>query len=224
MLRIQLCPESELEDRFWYTYDVLGLFVVVLISWLAADLWLSNMRHETQRLNDATAVWDKQITEADPLVQKFKTLDGEIELLNRKIEALRRITMTHPEKLRPIVVLDQLQTLKPEGLWYNMVSFDDNARIHMVGSSTDSLLISEFLLGLRETMNSDTWTNDIRTQIGYQNIEVKIMNRVDADPDLRDLRDHLQFEASAEVAQKPKFAIAPSVMGPPPRSKNGFTF
>lgn len=224
MLRIQLCPEGELENEHWYTYDALVFCVMAMLTWMAAGFWLNTMRDEILRLNDTAETWDKQTAEAQPMLQRHKALKSEIDVLDRKIEALKRITLNHPEKIRPIVVMEQLQTLRPEGLWYLTLTLDDSNRLKIQGASMDSLLISEFLLGMRETMNPETWTNDVRTQVGFQNITVKEMIRIPEDLKFLDLPEHLKFEASAEVAAKAKGVIGPNAMGPLPRSKFGVRF
>lgn len=224
MLKIQLCPESELENPHWYTYDVLALFVVCLFAWMASDLWLGNMRNEITRLNETSANWDRQLAEVQPVVEKFNGLDAEVATLNRKIEALKRITVAHGDKVRPIVVMEQMQTLHPEGLWFEQVSLDEKNHLHIVGASSDSLLISEFLLGLRETMNPDTWTTDIRTQIGFQNIEIKDVVRMGVDPNFRDVNGSLRFDATAEVSQKTQPPMGAVATGPRPRSILGARF
>ncbi len=224
MLKIQLCPESELENPHWYTYDVLALFVVCLLAWMASSLWLGNMRNEISRLNDTASNWDRQFTEVQPVVEKFKNLNAEIEIVNRKMAALKNITQTHSDKVKPIVVMEQLQTLRSDGLWFESLSLDEQNRVHIVGASSDSLLISEFLLGLRETMNPETWTTDLRTQIGFKNIVIKDVVRFKDDPNFKDLTDNLRFDATAEVGQKVQPPMGASAMGPRPRSVLGARF
>lgn len=226
MLKIQLCPESELENEHWYTYDVLLLVVLSLIGWVAASFWLANLKQETERLNSVASSWEAQIEETQPLINKFNNLDADIALLNKKIEIIKRITAAHPEKVKPIVVLEQLQTLRPDGLWYLTMTLDEADHLHITGASTDSILISEFLLGVRETMNPDTWTDDIRTQIGFETIALKEMKRTQGDSDLKDVGENLTFDFTAEVAMKRRSYKmgSPTVLGPLPRSANGFKF
>lgn len=224
MLKIQLCPESELENKYWWTLDLGALAVCAVVSWFASGIVLNMIQADISRYTVAAADWSRQLAEIQPEVEKFKGLDQEVGLLNRKIDALKRITVSKIDKILPIVVADQLQTLRPEGVWFHQLSFGEDKVLRIKGASTDSLLISEFLLGLRETMNPETVTSDVRTQLGFQKVTVKEIKESRVDPAFNDLKNVLIFEASGIVEEKKSSVVVPVVAAPAPRMKNGSWF
>lgn len=225
MLRIQLCPEAELEDHYWWAPDVIALVAALTIAWFGAGMVLDSIREETEQLTITSTEWGKQYAEVKPAVEKFQNLDEEILLLKRKVDALKRITVSRVDKVLPVVVMEQLQTLRPEGLWYHSLEYREDKTVRISGASRESLLISEFLLGLRETMNPETITTDIRTQVGFIKIKVKEVQDERADKGFDDLKDVLSFEASATVIEKRKPDVTPaSVAVPTGRSTRGAWF
>ena len=177
MLKIQLCPESELENHLWWVLDVASFVLCGAIVYLAAIIALNSIRDDIAVTTGTSLNWATQLQKIGPSVEKFKGLDVEVALLNRKIDALKHITVSRIDKVLPIVVAEQLQTLRPEGLWFHSMAYREDKTLTMKGSSNDSLLISEFLLGLRETMNPETITSDIRTQIAVVTSKARTLLR-----------------------------------------------
>ncbi|MCX6124603.1 MAG: hypothetical protein NTV34_07610 [Proteobacteria bacterium] len=210
MLKIQLCPESELENHLWWVVDVASFVLCGGIVYLAAIIAMNSIRDDIATTTGTSQNWATQLQTIKPAVEKFKDLDVEVALLNRKIDALKHITVSPIDKVLPIVVAEQLQTLRPEGLWFHNMAYREDKTLTMKGSSNDSLLISEFLL---------TITSDIRTQIGFSRIEVKDVVDQKTDAGFRDLTNVLAFEVTTEIKEKKKVATVPvSVAVPEARS------
>jgi hypothetical protein len=202
MLKIQLCPESELENRQWWVSDAVVAVLAITVSYFSATSALNAIKDETLRLNAVKLNWTKQYDEIAPSLGKFKNLDAEILLLNAKLASLKRITVSKIDKVLPIVVMEQIQTLTPQGVWVHSAKFHEDRSISVSGSSKDSLLISEYLLGVRETMNPETTTADVRTRIGFGDLGIKEIKSSDKDAFFYDVRDVLDFELTAKVVEK----------------------
>jgi hypothetical protein len=225
MLRVQLCPQSELENRSWWLPDLVVLLLVGLISWLGASYAIDSLKTETQEVVKNTANWTSQSSKIQPLVAKFKGLDNEVNVLSKKIAALQQININGAGKILPIVVTEQLQTIRPEGVWFHSIALNEERSLIVTGASSDSLLISEFLLSLRETMNPETTTTDIRSQIGFEKISLKEIKDQISDPGFSDLKNILMFDMKAQVTLKPLVQQpAPVASIPLGRSKKGSMF
>ena len=203
MIKTQLCPVGELEDKNWWYIDIIALIVVAALSYLAVEKYLDVMREDVERLAEKKAHWEKELATKKPGIEKFNGLKAEMGLLNKKIGALQRITTSRIDKVKPLVAIDQLQTLWIDGVWYESLDYDTAGRIIIKGAAHDSILIGEYMLGLRETMNPDT-----RNEI------------------FKDITRRLQFELSVQHAEKPATpAAATSVtLGPRPRSTGASQF
>ncbi|MCX6118389.1 MAG: hypothetical protein NT027_12660 [Proteobacteria bacterium] len=202
MLKIQLCPIGELENKQWWIPDAASILAVLLVSWIGLDQVIGSVNEEIVRLNVTADDWTGQIAKLNPLIEKYKGLDAETAVLKKKIDVISRITVNKMDKVLPLVVLEQLQILKPAGLWYRDLEFLDDKKVKINAASRESLLVSEFLLGLRETMNPATWNSDIRTQIGYQNVQIGQISRVSVDANFKDQTDILEFDVVADIAEK----------------------
>ncbi len=224
MLRIQLCPAGELENKQWWLPDVVALVVSATVCWLLVAGFLASLNADIEQLKATSIRWSTQTAELAPIIEKYKSLDQEITLLNRKIDVLAKITVSKTDKIMPIVVMEQLQTLRPLGVWYQAVELKQDRSLTIEGASKDSLLVSEFLLGLRETMNPATWTSDVRTQIGYEAVSISRLVRVAVDKNFDDQKDVLAFDISAKVKEKEFKQVNVVAIIPNARSRLGSHF
>ena len=227
MIKTQLCPVGELEDKNWWYIDIIALIVVAALSYLSVEKYLDVMREDVERLAEKKAHWEKELATKQPGVEKFNGLKAEMDLLNKKIGALQRITTSRIDKVKPLVAVDQLQTLWIDGVWYESLDYNTDGRIIIKGAAHDSILIGEYMLGLRETMNPDTRNDDLRTQLGFDRMSLKgVYLNEGGDEIFKDITRKLQFELSVQHAEKPATpAAATSVtLGPRPRSTGASQF
>lgn len=202
MIKIQLCPEIELENKYWWAPDLAVLVLVGVLSYFGANLFLQSMRDETATKEAIRDTWVAQSAQIRPMLEKFKKLDQEVAILNTKISALSKITVSKLDKVLPIVVFEQIQTLTPPGVWLHSVQLSGNRAMTLKGSSKEGLLIGEYLMGFRETMNPQTLTSDIRTKVGFANVSFSEIKAEDADQHFKDIEDVLNFDVKATVSEK----------------------
>ena len=70
-------------------------------------------------------------------------------------------------------MLEHLQTLKPDGLWYEKIKVDSGGKkIEAEGKSFDPILVAEFMSGLDQTKIQKVDPVDVRTQVYFDNVEV----------------------------------------------------
>ena len=225
MIKTQLCPAGELENKTWWYFDVGFLLIVLALSYYGVTGYLDARKNEVTRLIEKKAHWDNEFQSKAPHVEKFKTLNMEIATLNQKIGALSRITTSKVDKVKPLVALDQLQTLRMDGVWYEQLEYKEDGSISILGAGYDSMIIGEFMLGVRETMNVDTQNDDIRTQLGFDQLAIKSATyKEGADDIFSDVTSKMQFEMNGKHTEK-KAAAAPSVsLGPRPRASGRVGF
>lgn len=219
MIRTQLCPSGELEDKNWWHLDVAILMIVMVASYYAVTIHMDGRRGEVQDLVAKKQKWEASYASQAPMIEKFQTLNEEMSLLNQKIGALKKITTSKLDKVKPLVALDQLQTLWIDGIWYEELQYSADGAVVIKGAGHDGLLIGEYMLGVRETMNPETRNNDVRTQIGFDGLRLKVA-KLNEQPDemFKDVQSRMQFELSGDHREKPVAAQPGLSMGPPPRS------
>ena len=227
MIKTQLCPVGELEDKNWWYFDAVALILVAALSYLGVEKYLDSMREDVERLRDKKIHWDKELAAKQPGIEKFNGLKSEMELLNKKVGALQKITTSKIDKVKPLVAMDQLQTLWIDGIWYESLDYGSDGLVTIKGAAHDSILIGEYMLGLRETMNPDTRNDDLRTRLGFDGMALKSVHLSEGSDEIfKDITKKLQFEVSARHVEK---MVAPSAaasvtLGPRPRSPRATQF
>ena len=219
MIKTQLCPAGELEDKRWWYADVATLLLAGVAAFLLTNAYLSARRSEAGALLAKKVKWDQEFEAKKPGVEKFKNLKSEMDLLNRKIGALKLITTSKIDKVKPLVALDQLQTLWIDGVWYDRLEYKPDGTTTINGAANDSLLIGEYMLGVRETMSVNTVNDDIRTQVGFDHVALKVAKEVDSpDTIFMDIRHHMDFEMTGSHVEKMHAAVGAVSMAPRPRA------
>lgn len=225
MIKTQLCPAGELENKNWWYLDVVFIVLIAALSYYAVNIYIDGRKEDVQKLITKKSQWDAEFAKKSVHIEKFKTLKQEMEVLNLKIGALRKITTSKVDKVKPLVALDQLQTLWIDGVWYEELQYSLDGTTLIKGAGNDSLLIGEFMLGVRETMNPETRNEDIRTQIGFDQLTLKSARLTEgSDALFKDITKRMVFELQGKHVEKPA-AIHNSVsMGPRPRAAGKIGF
>jgi len=222
MIKTQLCPSGELENKNWWVLDACVFVLIAFGGYVLMEQYFDGIRVDIGRLQEKKVKWEQDLASKQTGMEKFKNLNDEISLLKRKISALSEITTSKVEKVKPLVALDQLQTLWMDGVWYEELNYSQAADVRILASAHDSILIGEYMLGLRETMNLDTKNDDLRTQIGFDGLTLKNATlKPDGDGIFPDIKKKMQFEITAKHTEKPtRPSQASSVtLGPRPRAK-----
>lgn len=225
MIRTQLCPLGELENKNWWYIDAAFLMAMVVVLYMFVGVILDEKREETQVLITKKAKWEQDLEAKKPALEKFKTLNEEMDMLNRKIGALKKITTSKLDKVKPLVALDQLQTLWLDGVWYESLEYSVDGITKIRGAALDSMLIGEYMLGVRESMNLETKNDDLRTQIGFADVSIKSARYNEgADEFFRDVSNKMSFDLTAKHTEKAGANMPPTSMMPRPRAKGSSSF
>ena len=123
MIKINLAPAGEFDSPLWWVPDAVTFVVAVGAMMLASYLFLSSVRSEIDII-DAERVkldQDNQTLKAD--VDRYAALSKEITELQRIKDSYSRITETKLARYLPIIILEHLQNLKPQGVWFTRVNF-----------------------------------------------------------------------------------------------------
>lgn len=122
MIKINLAPEEELENHFWWVPLVIAVVVLFFVSKFAVQMYLDDLRTQIVSIQAETEEHNRGFEELKSKQDEFKARDAEREDLENRLAALQRITESKILRYRPVILLEHLQNLKPEGIWFNRVS------------------------------------------------------------------------------------------------------
>ena len=125
MIKINLTPVEELENPYWWIPDAAVLLLTLMISLGGVYIYVSTVEAEiaAQEADKNRMVAETQALTSD--VERYNSLNQKIEQLESKKFSLKRITESKLVRFLPIILLENIQNLKPAGVWLTALAFID---------------------------------------------------------------------------------------------------
>jgi hypothetical protein len=175
MIKVNLCPVEELESPYWYVPDLAVAITVAVAGYFGVQYYLGTIQEEIDKVDQSISSLETSTKQLEPDLKKFESLDQDIQRLNEKLQALKNITVSKIERIKPLIVFEHLQNIKPLGLWYQSmdIGVPNPSTFKVAGQSFDSILTAEFMMALRSTENQDVEPSDLRTHVYFSNLALK---------------------------------------------------
>ncbi len=125
MIKINLTPVEELENPYWWIPDLAVLLLTLAISLGGVYIYVSSVEAEiaVQEADKNRMASETQALSGD--VERYNSLNQKIEQLESKKFSLKRITESKLVRFLPIILLENIQNLKPAGVWLTALAFID---------------------------------------------------------------------------------------------------
>jgi Tfp pilus assembly protein PilN len=173
MIKINLCPKVELENPYWWVGDAAIVVILAFSGIYALQQYEASIQEKIDDANKRRESYETSLAELKPDLDRAEELKNDNKKLNELLVALQSITTSKIEKFKPVIVLEHLQSLKPEGVWYKSINFEENNRITLEGQAFDNILVAEFAMALRATQNQESDASDLRTQVQFGELKLK---------------------------------------------------
>lgn len=174
MIRINLAPPIELENKLWFVPD-LGLFLLSLfVTWFVVGLSLSYMEGQIEQMHVDSEQFRTDAKRLLPDVKRHENITRQIEQVKDKIRAIEKITVAKTVRYLPVILLENLQKIRPEGLWLNKLTQNSqDSSLEMVGGAFDNLIVAEFMAALEATKKQEIQAKDLRSLIFFPLVSLK---------------------------------------------------
>ena len=173
MIRINLAPPFETEDRTWYVKDLVIILVLGALSFGGVTYYFSMVEDQMQELEKETALLAQNKSRLKAETARYEEIKAQLASLNQKIASLDQITVSKITRYKPIILLEQVQLLKPKGLWLTYLRDDTkNNILELVGGAFDNRTIAHFMTALEAIGEQDIDDTDLRTQVFFQKINL----------------------------------------------------
>ena len=200
MITINLAPPEELESPYWYLPDIAAVAVVIVLGSFVWDIVLNQTQAKIDSLNSEAASYAQSYQEVSSELKRFNDLNKQISELGQKKRALENITKSKLVRYMPVIILESIQVLKPDGLWLDSIRlFDEGAgenegggdevqvarvinsvpgenypiSIEVIGNAFDNIILAEFLIALKATQNQEYEKDDLRTQLYFSEVNIE---------------------------------------------------
>lgn len=124
MLRINLVPEETIRNTLWWTLPCVIGTLVALVCIVGVRLYLDSLKINTTVLNSKKTEINAQIESLKEKNKEFDPLNDEVTKLATKIEALQQITTSKLATYKPLIILELIQKLKPDQIWFTNIMID----------------------------------------------------------------------------------------------------
>lgn len=227
LVRINLAPAEELENPYWYIPDTLALVLVAILSYFIVDGSLEKIREEIE----VAQIQGEELRQQNNMLKSKITRFDELNVIKadliKKRDAVEKITSSKLDRYLPVIILESIQNLKPEGIWLNSISFmntgdaelvdepaekdkdavasyeeekaEDYNLVKIEGQGFDNMLIAEFILNLKSTFNQDPEASDLRSLVYFD--DMIIHNTTKSSKDL-DVKQALESDPSKVLVSK----------------------
>ena len=183
MIKINLIPYDQFVDKKWYI-KALGyiLFFSLLISLCTYFFIIKKKQISIDDTNNQIIIFRNKSLLLSNYSKNYKNLDLEIKILDRKILAIKKIDLSSLTKFSPIIVVEHLQNLKPEGIWFTNINVKGHLkRIELTGGSFDNILVSDFISNLKSTNRIDIKPeSDLRSRVYFSRISLEKITKLSA--------------------------------------------
>ncbi len=168
MIKINLAPLEEVENKTWFLPDVIIVTSAMVICLMVSYLFFAAQDAKINALEVEKLDFIASYNKLKPDLARYDELKKKLNILTGKIDALKKITVSKIARYKPIIIFELTQTLKPKGLWFSQMSLDSkNEILRMSGSAFDNFSIAEFISSLESTKFQTIDATDMRTQVYF---------------------------------------------------------
>lgn len=128
MIKINLTPFEELDNPRWWVPDAVILVIVVLLTFGGVFLYISSLESAILARENEKASMAAETANLQGEVSKFNDLNQKIATLDNRKNALKRITESKLIRYLPVILMENIQNLKPEKVWLTGLSFVDKKK------------------------------------------------------------------------------------------------
>lgn len=128
MIKVNLTPFEELDNPRWWVPDAAILVLVMLITFGGVYFYIDSIE---QQIAAKEAEKENMVTETANLqgeVSKFNDLNAKIATLASRKNALQRITESKLIRYLPVILMENIQNLKPDKVWLTGLAFVDKKK------------------------------------------------------------------------------------------------
>jgi len=208
VIKIQLCPQEYLENKYWYVADIVAAALVVFAMGYFGDEYLAAIQSRIDEVSEQSSKQEEELKQLNPKVERFKNLDKDIAALTTKLRAIEAITKSKIARYRVLIVLEHLQNLKPDGVWFESLNVDEAGPIIMAARALDNILIAEFMASLSSTVSQEVDSADLRTLVYFPKVRLMQANTA-MSTDQMYISDDLVSNFSFEMEYKERQAPTP---------------
>ncbi|RZA23828.1 MAG: hypothetical protein EOP10_11655 [Proteobacteria bacterium] len=128
MIKINLTPFEELDNPRWWVPDVVIIAIVVFLTFGGAYFYISTVEAELVAKEMEKANMTAETAALQTEVAKFNDLNQKIATLDTRKTALKRITESKLMRYLPVILMENIQNLKPEKVWLTGLAFVDKKK------------------------------------------------------------------------------------------------
>lgn len=171
MIEINLVSAKDLDEKHWYLPLLIVFGLILIVSWLIVQIYFNSIKQDISNINAESSQIEEDIVKLKPSVLRYKEVRGQLENIRQKILSIEKITVSKLYRYMPIILLEHLQLLKPEGVWFtSLTDQSDLGQIKIEGGAFDNLLVAEFMHLLGDTEKTPFDYLDIRSQVGFSEV------------------------------------------------------
>jgi Tfp pilus assembly protein PilN len=202
MIRINLVPQEELDNPHWYVPYAVFLLVVLAAGWFAASAHIDAMRNQVSVINASRDSFRENYSRLEPDLLRFSNLQKNKAELSSKLAALQAITVTKISRFKPILVLEHLLNLRPDGVWFSNLTIPvSGSSLTLQGFALDHVLVSEFAALLKATASQDADAADLRTQVYFDDVQLQTA-QLGRDGEAQDLGEVTSWTLNLRFAER----------------------
>lgn len=174
MIKINLCPIDELQSPYWWIPDVVVGAAVAVGALVAVQWHLGQIQLQIEETTAKTEEIRENEQKLASDLRRYANMEKDESELRNKLTALQQITVSKISKYKPLIAVEHLANLRPEGVWYHgfKVGDQDGDSFELKGQAFDNLLVAELLTSLNSTASQDPDESDLRTLIFFSRVEL----------------------------------------------------
>lgn len=128
MIKINLTPFEELDDPRWWVPDAIVLAIAVFFIFGGMYFYVSTVEAEITAKETEKTNMQAEIQNLQGEVSKFNDLNSKIATLDNRKTALKRITESKLIRYLPVILMENIQNLKPDKVWLTGLAFVDKKK------------------------------------------------------------------------------------------------
>lgn len=128
MIKINLTPFEELDDPRWWIPDAIVLALSMFFIFGGIYFYASTVEAEINAKENEKINMTAEIENLQGEVSKFNDLNTKIATLDNRKNALKRITESKLIRYLPVILMENIQNLKPDKVWLTGLTFVDKKK------------------------------------------------------------------------------------------------